>query len=252
MIAPLTKKYCIVIALIVTGLFAQSQVIPSDSTLTKVLQSDVMLPVLIDSAIKNSPLVKRTNNSIALSQENIKAVKNSFLSAVSLLSSYNYGTTGDITIGNNSVSSPFSNLPSSKTDRYNVGVSLQLPLTYLISRKSEVRSSEIQVKMAEDEKDNSILYVKQEVIRLYQEFKLSQVLMVTAGKNKQVAYVNFSMTQKDFLHGNENMDQLSRLQDIYSKTTIEYDTYVNRFQTAFLQLQAYTGTQLTKLINQFK
>jgi len=231
----------------------KAQVVPTDSALTKLFETNTLLPLLIDSAIKNSPEVRRSNSSMDLWEENTKINKKNFLNGISFVSSYNYGTTGDLTIGKEGVvGGQFSNFSSSKSDRYNVGVNVQIPITSITSRKSLVRTTEIQGKMAEAEKDISINYVKQQVIRLYQDLKLSQRLLIISSKGKQVAYVNYNLSEKDFLQGDGNVDQLSRLHDIYTKASIEYDSYVNRFQTNYLQLEVFTGTRLSNLIEALK
>lgn len=247
------KKSSIILFLLLTNLLTKAQELPADSMLSGLFERDILLPVLIDSAIKNSPVVKRTENSISMWEENAKVSKSTFLNGLSFISSYNFGTTGDINFGKDyNSSSQFTNFRSSRGDRYNVGINLQMPLSTLLSKKHVARSSDLQIRMAEDEKENSILYVKQEVIRLYQEFKLSHKLVIAAGNNKQTAFVNFSMTQKSFLKGDADLEQFTRLNDIYNKTAMEYEVYINRFQTSFLQLQAYTGTQLAHIINQYK
>ena len=44
--------------------------------------------------------------------------------------------------------------------------------------------SELQAKMAEGEKDNAKLYIKGEVIRMYQEMKLAQKLVLISSKGE--------------------------------------------------------------------
>ncbi|MCY7421243.1 MAG: TolC family protein [Chitinophagaceae bacterium] len=243
------KKAAFLLLLLSVNLPINAQVIPTDSMLSRVLSTDQLLPMLLDSAIKNSGLVHRTNSSIELWKESEQVDKKSILNSLSFVSSFNSGTTGDLTIGsNNGSANPFSNFRSSKSDRYNVGINLQVPLGSLLSRKNIMRTSHLQAQMASDERDNATLYVKQEVIRLYQEMKLSQKLLITGNQGKQAAFVNYSLAEKDFLHGGGNLETLSRLLDIYSKSSIEFEIYVGRFQTSYLQLQMYTGTTLSTLI----
>jgi len=235
--------------LLCAGPASNAQVIPGDSAFMKIVQSDILLPMLIDSAIKYSGLVNRAGNNIALWKESENIDKKSILNSISLVSSYFYGTTGDLTIAKESgASSQFTNFRSSKSDRYNVGINLQLPLGTLLARKSVMRTSQLQAAMAADEKQNSILYVKQEVIRYYQEMKLSQKLLGTTSNGKEVAFLNYSMAEKQFLTAGLELEQLSRLHDIYTKAAIEYEMYLNRFQTSYLQLQTYTNTSLSALI----
>jgi outer membrane protein TolC len=240
------KKIFVFSILFLTANHAISQLLVNDSLLTKVLETDVLLPMLIDSAIKNSPEVNRIDNSIGFAKENLEVNKRSIYDALSLFSSYSYGTTGNVTAGS------LSTFTTSQTNYYNAGIGLQLPLSRVLSRKHVVRSGEYQIKMAQSEKENAALYVKQEVIRLYQEFKLAQRLVFVAGDGKQTALVNYNMSQKQFLQNDIALTELSRVQDIYTKAAIEFESDVNRFQTSSLQLEAYTGVKLANLITSIK
>jgi hypothetical protein len=39
---------------------------------------------------------------------------------------------------------------------------------------------------------------------------------------------------------------------IYNRSVIEFESYLNGFQTSYLQLEAYTGTNLSSLIRQLQ
>lgn len=228
----------------------QAQGLSADSLLSKALQTDELLPMLIDSAIKYSPVVRRMANSINYADESLQLNKKSIYSSLSLNSSYNYGT--NYSAVNNSTGSSINNFTTGQTGFYNMGVGIQLPLTQIVSRKNLIRSAEAQVRIATADKDNAALYVKQEVIRLYQEFKLSHKLVMIGGKNKQSAQINYAMAERDFTQGQSSVDQEARVMDIYNKSVIEYETYVNRFQTAYMQLESYTGTTLSTLLKLVK
>lgn len=230
-------------------LIAQSAV-SSDSLLAKALETDHLLPLLVDSAIKYSPVVKRMNNSINYAEESLNLNKKSIYNSLSLNSSYNYGT--NYSAVNNNLGIPLNNFTTAQTGFYNMGVSVQLPLTQIVSRKNTIRAAEAQVRITLADKENSILYVEQEVIRLYQELKLYHKLLIISGKNKLSAQVNFSMAEKDFIEGQSTVEQESRVMDIYNKSVIEYETYLNRFQTAYMQLETYTNTSISILIKQVK
>ena len=230
-----------------------TQIMPTDSALLKIFESDVLLPQLIDSALKSSGEIKRIDNSILVWKETTQINKKNILSGISLLSSYNYGTAGDLTTGkDNTGTNPYTAFRTNKGDRYNIGVNVQMPLSFILGRKNLIRVSDLQSKMAEGERDNALLYVKSEVIRLYQEMKLAEKLVLLSGKGKQTSYVNYSLSQKSFVQGNSDLDQLSRLHDIYSKASTEFETNVNRFQTSYLQLQEFAGIRLSNLIIQAK
>lgn len=238
-------KSIITLLLLCSSLFTTAQY-ATDSMVLDALNSDRLLPLLIDSAIKHNPEVKRVDNSIGLAEENLKMSKNNIYNALSLFSSYHYGTTGNLTSGQ------VSTITLTQSSYYTMGVGVQLPLTHIISRKSLIRSGEYQVKMAKSEKDGAAEYIKQEVIRVYQELKLAQKLVFVSSEGKEGASINYKMAEKQFLQGDINVTELSRVQDISSKSNIEFETYVNRFQTAWLQLEAYTGVNLSNLIASLK
>ncbi len=229
----------------------QAQSVSVDSLLVRALATDQLLPMLIDSAIKYSPEVRRIGSTEDYAAANLRINKNIIYSAVSMVSSYNYGTNISAltnpgsTVGGN-------NFTTSQNSFYNVGIGLQLPVTHLINRKSIIKAGQSQVSMATAEKDQAALIIRQEVIRLYQDFKLSQKLVTISSRNKQGAQINNSMAEKDFLNGQISIDQVSRVLDIYNKSTIEFETNVNRFQMMYMQLEAYTNTNLSTLIMQVK
>ncbi len=238
-----------VISILLSGkIRAQSPSI--DSLLIRVMETDELLPRLIDSAIKYSAMVRRMDNSVVLAGEGLQLSKKNIYSSLSLNSSYNYGT--NYSAINNSAGTSLNNFTTSQNGFYNMGVGIQFPLTNIISRKNLIRSGEAQVKMATAEKDNATQYVKQEVIRLYQDFKLSIKLLMISGKNKQSAQINYAMAEKEFAQGQSSIDQETRVMDVYNKSVIEYETYVNRFQTSYMQLELYVGTNLSSLIKQGK
>ena len=243
------KKIMVVLAILTFGMRSNAQVIPSDSALLKILDSDVLLPMIMDSAVLNSGELRRISNGILVWKETAESNKKNIWSGISLLSSYNYGTAADLTVGKDNTSiNQSSSFRSNKGDRYNFGINVQVPITFFLARKNLIHVSELQAKMAEGEKDNAKLYIKGEVIRMYQEMKLAQKLVLISSKGKQTAYVNYSLAEKEFIQGNGSLDQLSRLHDIYSKACSQFESDVNRFQTNYLQLQEYAGIKLSNLI----
>lgn len=227
-----------------------AQIPDVDSLLKRALETNELLPMLMDSAIKNSALMRKWTGSIEFADQNLQINKKNIYNSLSLLSSYNYGT--NYSAINNPSGSSLNNFTTSQNGFYNLGIGLQLPLSNIINRKNLIRSGEAQIKIATGERDNVELFIRQEVIRLYQELKLSQRLLLVAGKNKESLQINYTMSEKEYIQGQATIDQLSRTLDIYNRTVVEYETYLNRFQTAYMELEAFTGTSLSSLIKQMK
>ena len=79
-----------------------------------------------------------------------------------------------------------------------------------------------------------------------------QRLLAISSKNKQASEINYSMAEKNFIQGQGTVIEITSIQDILNKASIAFETDLNRFQTNFMQLEALTGTDITKLIKQIK
>lgn len=231
----------------------KAQNFPSDSTLARILQSDVLLPLLMDSAAKNSAEIRRMGKNVAMYEQALQSSKKSILNDITLASSYGYGNAGSLALekdlANTGQSNYYSNL---RTSRYNLGVSIQVPLGSLLSRGNQRRSAELQIEMAEQEKEATATVIRQGVIKLYQDLKLAHVILGTRSKMKQVQWASFSLSQKNFTDGQITLEQFSKMQNEYNQTVMDYDSQINKLQTAFLTLEAYSGVQLTRLINRLR
>jgi outer membrane protein TolC len=241
------------ILLIFLGKPASAQVFPSDSLLIRALASDGLLPGLIDSAIIHSPIIKRIGSSIGLAEENEKIAKKAIFSGLNFNSTYVYGTTGNFSNSQSNTSTAASfNFNTVQTSFYNFGVNFQMPLTNIINRKNLLKVNEYQVKIAQADKENAELYIRQETTRNYMLFKLAQKKVMLGNQNKTSAYINYKLAEKEFSKGDLTIDEYSKIQDIYNKASLEFEGYLNEFQNLYLQLEAFSGTKLSTLIDAFK
>jgi outer membrane protein TolC len=227
---------------------SNSQKISTDSLLTKVFSNDQLLPQLIVAAQKFSPEVKRMSSGVDFATANQNISKNLIFSGISFLSSYQYGTNYSAV---NEINNP-NRFSTNQTGFYNLGVGLQLPVSQILNRKHLQKATQAQIEMVTIEKEGANLYVKQKIIEYYQDVKLSHKLMLISSSNRQAAQINYKMGERDFLQGQITVEQNARLLDIYNKSRIEYETYLNKFQTSLMQLDAYTGTSFSSLLNQIK
>lgn len=247
------KKNLLAFCLLLLCAAGKSQDFPSDSALARILQSDALLPLLIDSAVKNSPEIRRQGKNIQLFEQNLRTAQKSILNSVAFTSSYGYGNIGSVGLEKDLTTANQGNYFNTiRSSRYNIGVAIQLPLGSFLSRKNLTRVGELQVEMAQEEREMSLTVIKQEVIKIYQELKLAHAHVLTTAKAKQSASINLNMVQKSFVDGQATVEQLTKMQGEYSVVTMNHDTQLNKFQTSFLLLEAYTGVQLTKLIKRLK
>ncbi|WP_460471635.1 TolC family protein [Emticicia fontis] len=247
----LFTAFTAVFIFIYTQAEVHAQVTSVDATLARAFATDELLPSLIDAALKNSGEVKKFDKSIQLAQANVKINKNSIFSALGLQASYAYGT-NYAAVADATSTTNFNRLTTTQTGFYNLGAGISLPITTVLNRKHLVKSAQMQVEVFGHEKESATMAVKQEVIRMYQELKLSQRLLAISTNNKQSSQLNYDLAEKEFLQGQLTVDQLSRVLDMNNKAKIEYEQTVNLFQTNILQLETFTGTTLVSLLKRVK
>ncbi|MEI6947121.1 TolC family protein [Paraflavisolibacter sp. H34] len=240
-------------ALLLVSSLCRAQVAPGmDSLLVRALATDELLPLLIDSALKNSPQIRVAGNTADIARANLRMNKKSIYNALSVSTVYGYGNT--VTAGSNQPTggTTINNLVTQERANYNVGVGLYLPLTQLLNRKDMIQAGKLQIRIAEHERENDSIAIRQEVIRLYQAMKLAQRLVTVSGKRRQGAQINNSMAEKNFLQGQITIDQYSEISERHAQALQDFETAANNFQTSFLLLEAFTGVHLSKLISQVK
>jgi outer membrane protein TolC len=225
---------------------AQAPVASIDSLLKKAFITDELLPMLIDSAIKYSPLARigRSNETRIKATHNIN--KRSIYNALSIRTSLGYGS--NFSAVNNQSATISENYTTGSSAFYSVGVGLQLPLNQLINRKDIIKVERSIVEAAVADKDNTIQTIKHDVIKAYQDLKLIQKLLTVSSKNRQAAEINFTLAEKNFLNGQLTVDQVSLVTESYNKAVIDFETNKIKFQTSFMELEEITGTNLSILI----
>lgn len=210
-------------------------------------ESDILLDMILDSALKHSPEMRRSESSGQLAQANAAMNRNSIFSALSFRSSYLYGT-NYASVSNSQIEPVGNFITNSQTGFYNLGLGLQLPLNLLLNRKYVQQAGATQIKISEAEKQKAELAVRQQVIDLYMDLKLSYKLLQYSTANKKTSEVNYAMAEKEFINGQLSLDQISRMQEITNKVFTEHETNLNRFQASLLHLEAYTGIDFYQLI----
>lgn len=250
------KRHILRVALMfvigLSTLEVNAQTVSTDILLAKGLESDDFLLLLIESAIKFSPQIKRTSAAVEVANANLKINKNAIYSGISALSSYNFGT------NYSAVNNPTGTIPgansftTSQTGFYNIGVGVQLPLISVLNRKHLIKSGQAQVNSAIADQESINLEIKLEVIRQFQALKLAKKILLLNSNSLQSAQSNYVIAEKQFAQNQNGIDQFSSISEAYNRSKIEYETSLNTFQTTFMQLEAFVGVNLSTLLQQIK
>jgi outer membrane protein TolC len=225
---------------------AQASATTIDSLLKKAFITDELLPMLIDSAIKYSPLARigRSNETRIKATHNIN--KRSIYNALSIRTSLGYGS--NFSAINNQSATISENYTTGSSAFYSIGVGLQLPISQIINHKDIKKVERSIVEAAVADKDNTVQTIKHDVVKAYQELKLSQKILSVSSKNKQSAEIIFNLAEKNFLNGQLTVDQVSLVTESHNRALIEFETNLIKFQTNYMELEAITGTNLLTLL----
>jgi outer membrane protein TolC len=250
------RKYLLALNILLIFFFnkpdIQAQTPSVDAALTKAFATDELLPQLIDAAIKYSPEIKRLNSNVKVAQSNLKINKNGIFNGLALQGNYRYGTNFSAVTDESVFNNGAYSLTTVQSGFYSAGIGLNIPLATIFNRKHIIRSSQAQIETIAFERDNSALYVKQEVIRLYQALKLAHKLLALSSSNKQAFQVNYNLAEKEFLQGQLSVSEISRMLEFINKAKMDYETNLNNFQTSLIQLEAYVGVSLMSFLKQVK
>lgn len=215
-------------------------------------QSDILLDAIIDSAMAYSPDAQRLDHGISFAENISKIENNAIFNALSLRAGYLYGT-NLANISNGNGIDPTNNfVVNTQTGFYNAGVALQLPLDLILNRKHSIKLGEARVNMAKADKQKSELYVKQQVIDLYMTAKMNFGLQKNSALSAETSTISIAMAEKQFLNGQIDLGEFSRLQELHGKLLNEKQTYMGRYQNAILQLEALAGIKFHEMLNAIK
>jgi outer membrane protein TolC len=226
---------------------AQNQALDADVVLTKALETDQLLPLLTDAALKSSPQIKMGANAVDVAVANLKVNKNAIYSGASLMSSYSYGTNYSAVNNPNGGLNNTNTFTTAQSGFYSLGAGLQLSIVNVLNRKHIIKAGQAQINIAQAQQENINL-----VIRQYQEFKLAKKLLTLSANSLQASQSNHMIAEKQFLQGQITIEQVSGVLSNYNSAKAAYETALNKFQTVYMQLETYVGVNLTTLLQQIK
>jgi len=145
-----SRAICILILIMGLSFFtkAQKNIDSLDAKMDVPLYSLKPLEILIDSALKRSPLLHAQNIQVEITKRKLRITQQSWLGSFAVGSSYYYGRGNNLNLTDGS--SQANTLTATTTANYSVGASFTLPLTTLISRKNKVRIDKLNLEIEKD------------------------------------------------------------------------------------------------------
>ena len=199
------------------------------------------LSMMIDSALAHNAMLKYYEQGILAKKISLKMESKMWTKSFGLQADVRYGTFDNFSTNTASGQTP--SLLSTKTSQtnYGVGAFFKLPVSDLVTRKSQLQLTKTEVdqaqRMAEVQRDQ----VRQIIIRQYNEVILKQSLLKIKAKNLESSRLNMVMAEKEFLNGNMTLGTYSSISETAGNTEINFEEARVDFKTAYMILEELVG-----------
>jgi outer membrane protein TolC len=220
--------------------------------LSTVDTSDRVLPILIKAALKNTPSLAILNSAKQTAENSLELSKKEFLKEVNLHGAYTYGNINTIVPHEDGQVVPIYYYGNYARMGYTAGVGVGISLEQLLGGKRlRVERQKIAIQQSEDEIKQGEKAIRQQVITLYQQLKLSKVVLKHTQDALQTAYVNKTMSDKQFREGSVQVSDQMTTDQLYTNALLAAEQAKNTYQTNLLLLEELVGIPVSPLINKY-
>ena len=222
----------------------QNNDLKSDSLIVD--QNIPSVEIFIQSAVKNSPLLKISDNDIQEIFEKIKIEKKSWSDYFFIEGDIRYGLYNQLIANQQTgVSTVDYGLKTANQQfTYYGGVSLKLPISKFLSKKSQIKilnnnlsESKQRKEQTERELINLVIEEYYKLIKSYQVLQVNQNVM-------EALKITYMKVQKDLANGLIDLNEYSTF--LISKAKVEEGYYnaKNDYYTQYKKIQVLTGINL--------
>lgn len=202
------------------------------------------LTVLIDVAIENSPQLDVANYGTQREEYELGLTRKEWTDFVSIGGQYRYGAvSGGVNDGQALL------FPEDLTVGAYAFLSVRMPLSYFVSRKDNIKSAEMVVKIREAQTESQKRAVEQEVVETYNKLLLLQRLIKISSEAKESSDLILEMSVERFRDGELSLDQLGSNTALKARYSSEYESLRSQFSVAYSHLERLLGMPISKLQN---
>jgi outer membrane protein TolC len=204
------------------------------------------LNVFIESALKNSPLLKINEKELGKILEEIKMQKKSWMDLIQIDANTKYGLYNQLAI-NDPVSSDASEVAvqSNKTQlNYFAGITIKIPLSNFTNQKNKLKVLNYSVQESEIKKDQIKNDLTLIVIDEYFKFKNFSEVLDLVQNDLQTMKIKYLKSVKEVENGVLNFSDFAIISASYSKAQESFSKSKNEYYAQFYKLQILTGINI--------
>jgi len=203
------------------------------------------LDSLINKAKENSPLLKYYGADITYWEGRVKRSANAWMNSIYIDAAYGYGV-----FDNLSTQQFAGDLQASQAlfiteqSRYNLGVSMKMPIGAIFTRGKEIKTAKAEVNKAIYQKEFAIMELEQLVLQQYNDLVRSHRLLFINGSKVETYKLQSVRAEKDFANGIIDIVEYTRLQQMLNNALLALETERAAYLLAVKMLESTVGIDL--------
>ncbi len=202
------------------------------------------IDTLIYMAKEYSPFIKVTISEQQYRDGVVSDEQRAWLEYINLEAGYNYGIFDNLSNAQIAGDPGSQTLFSTEQSRYNVGVSLRLPLSAIINRRAKIKSAKGEAEKARFETQVAEVELEQKVVELYNDLLKTHRLFFISGSIVDNFRVQSIRAEKDFANGIINVTEYTRLQQMMNQATMNFELQRSEFISSVMALESIIGADL--------
>jgi outer membrane protein TolC len=201
----------------------------SGDTLTISADSIPSLQFFIDAALVNSPLLALTDEEINKIKEEIKLEKTNWLDLISLDANAKYGLYNQLLISESTGGGdPDASLSNKTQLNYFAGITVKIPLSEFLSKKSKVKVLQTGIDQAELKRKAQRREISTLIVESYFNLKIKLDAYENSQENYQAVYIGYLTAKRDIEKGLIKLDDYSN--SISKKTSAQASLSKTKFE----------------------
>lgn len=199
------------------------------------------LDSLVMMAKNNSPFIKVTINEQQYRDGVVTAEQRAWLEYISVGANYNYGVFDNLSNAQIAGDPGSQTLFSSEQSRYQLGVTLNLPLSAIINRKARIQSAKGEAKKARYQTEVAEMELEQKVVSLYNLVLKVHRMFFLANSIVDNFRVQSLRAETEFSSGIISINDYTRIQQMLNQANMNLELQRSDFIDALMALEHLTG-----------
>nr|WP_299074148.1 TolC family protein [uncultured Allomuricauda sp.] len=199
---------------------------------------------LVQMAKEYSPFIKVTVSEQKYRDGVVSSEQRAWLEYINLEAGYYYGIFDNLSNSQIAGDPGSQTLFSTEQSRYNVGVSLRLPLSAILNRRAAIKSAKGEAEKARFETQVAEMELEQKVVELYNDLLKTHRLFFISGSIVDNFRVQSLRAEKDFANGIINVTEYTRLQQMMNQATMNFELQRAEFISSVTALEGIIGADL--------